>query len=215
MLDGARDAQNNMRAFADVHAMGKVVDVPAARGDLILFSNLVMHGSGKNNSPDVRWSLDWRVHAAPTADRLGVGEKEAAATAWWGSRAWWSWSPDRPAPTFADWLRADPVSPSAQSCHIAPLRPRTRRVTWRVGPGWARGRGRARQGHPIRFEYGEGWGARQRGAAVSVCVRKCEKIRAPLWVNEPLVPHRFPPLWFPFPERSQRPVRWSLSAPLV
>ena len=44
MLDGARDAQNNMRAFADVQAMGKVVDVPAARGDLILFSNLVMHG---------------------------------------------------------------------------------------------------------------------------------------------------------------------------
>ena len=185
MLDGARDAQNNMRAFADVQAMGKVVDVPAARGDLILFSNLVMHGSGENNSPDVRWSLDWRVHAAPTADRPQVGEKEAAATAWWGSRAWWSWSPDRPAPTFADWLRADPVSPNAQSCHIAPLRPRTGRVMCNllVGPGWAGGRGRAWQGHPIRFEYGEGWGARQGGAAMSVCVRQCENIRALVWVK--------------------------------
>ena len=69
-----------MRPDGDLEAMGELVTVPAARGDVILFSNLVLHGSGVNRSDGVRWSLDWRVHASPSA--LGtLSPKETAAAA--------------------------------------------------------------------------------------------------------------------------------------
>ena len=72
-----------MRPDGDLEAMGELVTVPAARGDVILFSNLVLHGSGVNYSDGVRWSLDWRVHASPSSAQGTLTPKEAAAAAWW------------------------------------------------------------------------------------------------------------------------------------
>ena len=81
------------RATAEVG--GEKVAVPAKAGDVILFDNLVFHGSSPNRSDDVRWALDWRCHASPFADRLcGPNAKataaEVEATQWWSDRAWWS-----------------------------------------------------------------------------------------------------------------------------
>ena len=99
-----------MRPDGDLEAMGELVTVPAARGDVILFSNLVLHGSGVNHSDGVRWSLDWRVHASPSAQGT-LSPKETAAAAWWGNRAWWV----HPGggidarPSYADWQKEDPM----------------------------------------------------------------------------------------------------------
>ena len=58
--------------------------VPAEAGTAILFNNLVFHGSGSNNTPRVRWSLDWRY--APTvlaSSPNDDGGGSRAAAEWW------------------------------------------------------------------------------------------------------------------------------------
>lgn len=98
LLDGARDGKNNMQTHEDFWARegARPVAVPAKRGDVILFSNLVFHGSEMSNSDDVRWALDWRCHASPFAARFVdpdagvVSESELAATRWWATEGWWS-----------------------------------------------------------------------------------------------------------------------------
>lgn len=113
MLSGARDNLHNMRAHADVRSRQPARLIPAKRGDLILFNNLVFHGSGVNHSNIVRWSLDWRYHAAPDSEPV-LGPAATAATAWWAMRAWWNSPADASSqqvqkPPFAAWIGEDPV----------------------------------------------------------------------------------------------------------
>lgn len=82
--------------------------VPARVGDLILFSNLVVHGSHPNLTEEVRWSLDWRCHASPYG-RPPRSAAEAEATQWWARRAWFSASAGQLLPSWADWRNTDPV----------------------------------------------------------------------------------------------------------
>ena len=106
LLDGARDEHLNMRL--DKPLLGATTAVPARVGDLILFSNLVVHGSHQNLSEVVRWSLDWRYHVSPNG-RAPRDAAEAKATQWWAQRAWFSATPKQPLPNQMDWRKADPV----------------------------------------------------------------------------------------------------------
>ena len=44
------------------------IDVPCSCGDLLLFSNVVIHRGGVNSTDSARWSADWRFQdsAKPT-----------------------------------------------------------------------------------------------------------------------------------------------------
>ena len=65
LFAGKRDSLSNMVSVENVEAVfGPRIPVSCPRGGVILFSNLCFHGSGANRSEQVRWSLDWRYHAA-------------------------------------------------------------------------------------------------------------------------------------------------------
>jgi len=42
----------------------QAIDVVCEPGDLVLFSNLLVHRGGENSTDTIRWSLDWRFQDA-------------------------------------------------------------------------------------------------------------------------------------------------------
>jgi hypothetical protein len=68
LLQGARGADMNIRSEIDVESRGVPVAAPMRRGDIVLFSNLTVHGSKVNHTDRVRWSIDLRYSAARSQD---------------------------------------------------------------------------------------------------------------------------------------------------
>ncbi len=63
LLPGARGSDMNIRSPVEVEKMGTPEPLPMRRGDIVLFSNLTVHGSKVNHTERVRWSLDLRYSA--------------------------------------------------------------------------------------------------------------------------------------------------------
>jgi ectoine hydroxylase-related dioxygenase (phytanoyl-CoA dioxygenase family) len=78
ILGGARGADMNIRMFEDIERRAPAIPLPMRRGDIVLFSNLTVHGSKVNRTPRVRWSIDLRYFTAedpstrPETERRGL-----------------------------------------------------------------------------------------------------------------------------------------------
>jgi phytanoyl-CoA hydroxylase len=77
LLPGARGADMNIRSPVDVEGQGTPEALPMRLGDIVLFSNLTVHGSKVNRTERVRWSLDLRYSAIKDPAACEAREREA------------------------------------------------------------------------------------------------------------------------------------------
>ena len=78
LLDGARDADANIRMEEDVEARGTPVPVPLKPGGALFMTNLTVHTSKLNTTRKSRWSIDFRYFPTPDWADMTVEEREAA-----------------------------------------------------------------------------------------------------------------------------------------
>ncbi len=78
LLDGARDADANIRMEEDVEARGTPVPVPLKPGGALFMTNLTVHTSKLNTTRKSRWSIDFRYFPTPDTADMTVKEREAA-----------------------------------------------------------------------------------------------------------------------------------------
>lgn len=78
LLDGARDADMNIRMEADVEARGTPVPIPLKPGGALFMSNLTVHASKVNRTRKSRWSIDFRYFPTPDRAELTIEAREAA-----------------------------------------------------------------------------------------------------------------------------------------
>jgi phytanoyl-CoA hydroxylase len=79
-LPGARGEDQNMRTPVDLEKRGTPVPIPMKCGDILMFSNLMFHGSKINHTDRVRWTVDFRY--CPTLESreaAGMSADERAA----------------------------------------------------------------------------------------------------------------------------------------
>ncbi len=82
LLDGARDADANIRMEEDVEARGTPVAIPLKPGGALFMSNLTVHSSKLNTTRKSRWSIDFRYLPTPDRADLTVEQREAAEFVW-------------------------------------------------------------------------------------------------------------------------------------
>ena len=82
LLDGARDADANIRMEEDVEARGTPVAIPLKPGGALFMSNLTVHSSKLNTTRKSRWSIDFRYLPTPDRADLTVEQHEAAEFVW-------------------------------------------------------------------------------------------------------------------------------------
>ena len=105
------DENNRVRLAAEVEQRGTPTPLPMRPGDVAFFTNMTVHASKENRSDRVRWSLDFRYHAA--AGTLQPATPERRATDEWnvkchrfGTEPLTILSGAGPTPTWEQWDRA-------------------------------------------------------------------------------------------------------------
>ena len=78
LLDGARDADSNVRMEEDVEARGTPVPIPLKPGGALFMTNLTVHASKLNMTRKSRWSIDFRYFPTPDRADMTVKEREGA-----------------------------------------------------------------------------------------------------------------------------------------
>ena len=80
LLGGARDSERVVRMFEDVEQRGKPIVLPMRRGDLLAFTNMTCHASTRNQTNEMRWSVDLRYVVPESAAARSDAEREGYAT---------------------------------------------------------------------------------------------------------------------------------------
>ena len=78
LLDGARDADSNVRMEEDVEARGTPVPIPLKPGGALFMTNLTVHASKLNTTRKSRWSIDFRYFPTPDRADMTVEERKGA-----------------------------------------------------------------------------------------------------------------------------------------
>ena len=78
LLDGARDADANVRMEEDVEARGTPVPIPLKPGGALFMTNLTVHTSKLNTTRKSRWSIDFRYFPTPDRAELTGEQREGA-----------------------------------------------------------------------------------------------------------------------------------------